>query len=1106
MFPGTAGADVQTIDFESGALNSPLNGQGDVSFPLGSGFRPYHAEVGARAQSGTRVGDLGRCVEEVDARGGDPIGCEFFQARTKSFLSRTARSVTLFAGRIGPVGPFDPAEAAVLTAFRADGTQLATTGPVTLDPKGVHTRMSVSSAAGNIASFSVEATSAADLGIDDVTVEFADGGAPDFSVGAINQVLALVQGQRLDVPVQITRLNGSSGRIELSASDLPKGVSAAPVTVSGTQTTATITLVADPTAPDTAFVPQEAKLTATPRDGTAGRTARTVPMLVRVAAEFELSSGPISAREQGQHGAIDVEAPPCAPIDVPVRITRDIAMNRDIALKVGHSTPEGLLTDLPAGVSAEILPNPVVSPGGGLAAERTIRFRVDPRADFNLLTVALQGRTGADPAGSARSLRFLVSKAKPTATIATSTPGSGLGRTPRYGGNGTAVRVHGNGFCPGTSVEVGNSLALAEARLIDDHTIEFNVPRNATTRRLLIHPPEPLAPYRSEDRLTVDSFRNVNGFQFDNYNLGSISLGEMTEAFGADDLFIKINPCWPFGNCTVVTGILNPLAALNWGVINTVVPMVNRWKRSGHCFGMSLAVHRFLSGRESLRRFKAYDTPRPARAVYELGSPGRPGEVLSSFLDAQQISAFSSEVLDAYFHRPISMDAHLKTLEDEFRRKRPVLVQVSSNSPFRAHVVVAYDMEQDADSADLYIYENNRPFLREEERDGSRHDEALKESVIHIDKAKEEWTMPWPGAPKVGGGESFWAIPGSAIPDDPSMPGLGTLKSALGWLLFGPGDGAVRTVAEGTYLPLPVGSLGGAEAGARPASADAGTWIGEGSGRPLEVEFIGVEPGTYTQAYSGSGFYATTEALTAKGVHDTVTGRGDSFTVESGISRPLEIDLAKRSGDALTTAATLNARASAGGTDSAGFTEQGTLTYAHQGAPTQLELTLTTVRRNGGPASFASGPIRVGRDDRLWVRPVGRDLRRVRLTVRDSSGRKSSRVLRNQGRPRVRLRLGRAKLSGRRLSVPVRVATRNGRAIAGVALRVVRDGRVVGRKAVSMKLANASRTITWRLPRSLADGRYRLLADARAIPTARRGVTAVDSTRAHRAAEVWLGR
>jgi hypothetical protein len=276
---------------------------------------------------------------------------------------------------------------------------------------------------------------------------------------------------------------------------------------------------------------------------------------------------------------------------------------------------------------------------------------------------------------------------------------------------------------------------------------------------------------------------------------------------------------------------------------------------------------------------------------------------------------------------------------------------------------------------------------------------------------------------------------------------------------------------------------------------------------PLTVSFEGLKHGTYTQAYTAPGFIAgASEVATAKGVRDTVEGGGDSLRIGSGEARPLSIELARESSPVRTTAATLETHASADGSDTAGFSDGGALTYAHDGAPTTLSFSLTSVRRNGGPSTFLSGPVAIGRGDRLSAKPLDRDLRRVRVTVRDAHGKTSTRVLRNRDGGAGHLKLGAPKLSGRRLSVRVGLSGVHGKAVAGIALRLVRGKRVVAHKALSLKSAGGIHRIVWKLPRSAKKGEYRLLTDVRAVTVGARGSTRTDSVSAHRATQVRVRR
>jgi hypothetical protein len=1092
ILPAAASAELQTIDFETGppALGSPLDGVGDISFPRALGFRPYRTSVGARAHSGTTVGDLGRCLLEEAEAG----GCENFQAQTTAQLTRTAERVTVFAGRFGPVDPSAEPELATLIAFGADGTALAASGPVPIDDSGFGTELSVVRPAGDIASFRIEATSG-DLGIDDLKVNFAGAAKPDFSISATNQVVAVLQGQRADVPIALSRVNGSSGPVQFSVAGLPPGVSASvsPNPVPGGQTTANLRLTAAASAPDTNFVPTDVRISADPLGNTDVAPApRTTTVSVRVATSFGLGIGAYSNELLPPLGAIPIEAPDCAPVDLPLKISRDIAFNQSLALSLRENAAAA--TGLPAGVSAEILPDATVAPGGGLSAERTLRFRADPGANLSQhrLPIVLTAKAGTGTGSFQKTLPLSMTRATPSATVAPSTPAPPLGTTPRSGRPGSRVRIHGSGFCPGTSVEVGNEYATAPATLVDEHTLEFTVPRYATSGPVTVDPPGSLASYTTANSLGVDSVRNSDAFQFRNYAFGDLSFSELARAFGTDDVYLSVNPCWPFGSCRVSTGLIDPIAAIEWKVIDHSLGA-----SGGHCLGMSLAVQELLSGRESYRQFATPGSPPPSHA-FELAGPQGPSANLSSFLDAEHAKQESDEFLTAWYRRDRGIPAQLATLGRELGRNREPMVTLERGD--RSHVVLAYDMAQTADGADIYVYDSEGPFRPAENADGTEHRRQVDLSTIHVDKLAHTWSDPAYEWARGGDDGSLWVTPTDAIPADPSLPGLGALKAAVESIAFGSGGGSVATpkVSAGAEF-LPTFSSAGAPGGG-------GTWVAPAGGDPLEVSFEGVKDGEYTQAYTAPGFVAgLSHVRTGEGVRDTVRGEGDSVSIESGESRPLAIELAKREGATATQAATVDTHASTAGSDSAGFADGGTLTYTHDGAPTTLDFTLTSIHTEGGPATFASGPVTIGDGERLSAKPLDRDLSRVRLRIRDAHGKTRTRVLRNRVRAAGLLKLGAVKVSGRRLSVPLRLSGIHGRAIVGASLRLVRGKRVVARKVLSLRSAGGTRRIAWRLPHAVKSGAYRLLTDVRALPLADHG-TASGSVRAHRGASVTLRR
>jgi hypothetical protein len=1103
--PAAASAELQSFDFESGpALGTPVDGFGNVHFVKGLGFRPYRTTVGARAHSGTTVGDLGRCLQEES----EASNCENFEANTFAQLDRTATSVTLFAGTFADDPTADP-EQATLRAFRANGTLVGISGPAAIDDNGFNTQLSVSNQAGEIASFEVFAVRhgaggdapAGDLGIDDVRVNFADGAKPDLSVSTTNQVIPLVQGTTVDVPVNLSRVNGSTGEVLLSVSGLPKGVSGtfSPNPLLNTQTKATLHLTVAADAPDTNFVVTDATITANPIGGAeTGSGLRTTKLSVRVAANFALSVDGFPDTSGLPEGRVPILAPDCAAVEVPLRIRRDISFNQAVTLSIRED--EKGAVGLPADVSAEILPSPVISPGGGLDAERTLRIRAGSKSELALLSrhLVLIGKTGTGAGEASHQLPLDLVHARGTATIE-----QGQARTPRFGGNGTLLRIQGSGFCPGTTFEVGNRFAKTQPLTLGDHTAELLTPRNATTGGITVVPPGQLPKYRTEGNLAVDSFRNTEGFQFENYDTGSLSLGEFTRAFGADDLFIKVNLCFPFGDCSVPTGVLNPFATLEWGIMRRALT-------GGHCFGISLAAQRLAAGKDSLTEFAASDRSKRPTQAFDLSGPDGPASDLRSYLYAMHARQASEEFITEFYDRPQSLQAQIDTIEKELAHHRaPIISMRAKDKSLGGHAVVAYDMTQTPEKADITVYDNNVPFESREDSEDFEHVNRLNAGVIHIDKVKKLWTVsPLSAAGTIsipderGGNDgTIWAVPFDAIPNDPSLPGEDILRKSLEYVVFGSRGAAAAPVAspaaDAELLPT-LNGTGAIESG--------GTFVRRASGKPFDVTVRGRKDGTYSQGYVAPGFIASVDGVaTAKGLRDHVRGSGDALTFSSGRARPLAIKLAQELGPKATRSATLETHASAAGSDSVGFADNGALTYAHDGAPTAIDFSLTTIRPKGGPATFASGPVRVHNGDRLSVRALAGDPSRMRLTIRNGV-RTVTRTLRNHAHSNLHLRLAGARVKGHRLSTRLRVSGGTGHAVVGAVLRLMRGDRLVAQRAVSVKASKRARKISWRLPHAVGKGHYRLLTIARAVAIAGPGSTGSASVDARRSSRVSVKR
>jgi hypothetical protein len=533
----------------------------------------------------------------------------------------------------------------------------------------------------------------------------------------------------------------------------------------------------------------------------------------------------------------------------------------------------------------------------------------------------------------------------------------------------------------------------------------------------------------------------------------------------------------------------------------------NHYLQFGHCFGISLASQEFRAGKLPYRNFNG--GPGAPRQAFDLPGAAGPNGALSSRIDVDHVKQFSAQFIDAWVNRKRGVLDQLQTLETELVHNRSPIVSILKNGEVKAHALLAYDMAQTATTADIYVYDSNRPFepgREEAELTGPlRHKFAVNEGVVHVNKEKRTWsfsfvdeTEPWSG----GNAGSLWVLPSGAVPDDPTLPSLDTARTFTQSLIFGSSPGAVRTQSRSAGAEELAAEA--AAPGPGPAGSVGGVWAAK-PGRPLDVSFEGRRPGHYTQVYNGSGFVAAVGNVeTAKGVRDRVIGDGDGMTFAGGKDRPLQLKLARRTGPALTSAATVRTSASAGGQDSVGLTDDGALVYGHDGHSTMVSFTLSEIRKDGGPQTFISPRIEVRGGERLQAAAMGRGLNRVLVSIRRPDGSHLTRVLRNRAIAHRHLRIGAPRVSGHRVAVRLHLSGFHRRAIVGVVLRLRRGGHVVARRAVSLHAVGENPKVVWRLPGRLARGRYQLRSYARAIVGGGRDFTASGSASAHRAATVRL--
>jgi hypothetical protein len=239
----------------------------------------------------------------------------------------------------------------------------------------------------------------------------------------------------------------------------------------------------------------------------------------------------------------------------------------------------------------------------------------------------------------------------------------------------------------------------------------------------------------------------------------------------------------------------------------------------------------------------------------------------------------------------------------------------------------------------------------------------------------------------------------------------------------------------------------------------------------------GVKDGSYTQTYVGNGFLGSVEALTSEGVTDTLAAGGHEVTFAGENTRGIALTVGTQAGDS-SRMATIDTRSSGGGSDTAAMPGDA-LVYEHDGAPTTITVTLDSVTQGKGASTLRSGPIAVGRDATVTVKPNSwTSLTKARIVTRAKGKRARWRTVRGRGSLPVKLALSKLGVSGGEAHATVRIRKAPAGAVGGVVLRVLRGRKVVARQGFSVEaVVDGAKTYTFSPP-SLAHGRYVLRADA----------------------------
>ncbi len=449
------------------------------------------------------------------------------------------------------------------------------------------------------------------------------------------------------------------------------------------------------------------------------------------------------------------------------------------------------------------------------------------------------------------------------------------GSTPQFDQEGTLIHIIGTNFVPGSVFFFGNDQSATQPiNLVADpsgglQSFAINVSQYATTGPLVV-----LSPNGREtvllNNFTVDSYRNVDGYSFVNNGVGysDYSFSDLTALYGSDQTDISVDVCGiltlGIENCTVDSGIPDPLAYLELAIINEALP-----PDLGQCLGFSLSSARLSLGigDVTLANFPSQQGDDDSPSVWDLSSPSGPSPDLRNFIHQAHLEQTTSEFLSNYVGVIASDEIHgmgslIGLVKSELAQGRPVLIPFMENG-FGGHCVLAYNVEDLPGGGEkLDIYDPNTPYLTKEApaptggsvlENGLLHKSRVDGSAIVFD-SNGNWSYNAPDGTSASGGlGSIAAAPLSVFDNHTLLTSeLEGLVSKL--MIFGSAaetqvtDSAGHTLlnADGSINTNPNSMIPG---GARyvPEQGAAPIDLIQGSGNFMQT-IVGTGSGTYGAA------------------------------------------------------------------------------------------------------------------------------------------------------------------------------------------------------------------------------------------------------------------
>jgi hypothetical protein len=1008
-----------TIDFETPVIpgsDSPQIGpqltdqyqsDGIVFVPATSGTVPdpvgfvgpeagtYLYRDDANAHSGTQVLRAYDVFDEGEAADA------WFLAE----LTTETTSVSLYAGaQPGSIGGGNEASPTVeLVGYDADGNEV----PGAVDTATVgeqdDTLLKITSSTADIAYFSVDVpdgttATTPQLEVDDVTYIVPSAPPPplirDLSV---SEVFSYPTG----IPtasVSVERLNAENDPIDLQVSGLPSGVTVTGGTTiapGSDSTTLQFAVAADAPLGSVPFTVSAtaADVSGGPLQAQSGFTIQAP--FTSTAAPAKLDVQPCSSATGAITTRLGGGFQLSGPVNLSLAASGDTADLGSLGLATTTLQPSDFVggsNDDPLTVHRNDRPGSpfevTVTPSSGSFTEPATSLEVDPSPpDISSVNTQLYNTTGV---------------------IADETP------NPSFP-DGMGVHIHGDGFCPNSTVEFGNKFAVVPATVSNNgHDIGVQTPLLATSGSLTVTSGGQTA--TAAQPLDVDSYRNVDGYSFHNYT-PNLTWGQMRDAFGVSQTYWNIDACPPFG-CTVAS-YPNPIAEAVLAVAQNTLGGSN----GGACFGFALSTQRFLMGQESTYQFTGTSDPFFGRTIFGLGESGP----LVEFINASALQQFSGDLFFPWLAASIGQGAESGATASEQFYNEIKAVFLEDHYPMielqdgGGHVVVAYNVQGSPPGPWVIdVYDSNLPFNDigdENAPDGEQHHLNFASSRIAV-QPNGRWSL---SSTSMSGGPTELVVTDPASIGSPpsligniSIPALagdtavastgrgahspehGTTTQATGAgssgsVLFSTGvadldggqdrspahstvtqvsDSAGRTLynangslntdratrlAAAPYFPPVAGTTPSAGA------ADQKAPIIVASGEPsLDLAIRGDAAGADTHTVIGRGYLAQASTQITAGEVDHATLGADGASISTGAAtQPVKLSLVdvSRAADRVAVVTTPAVR---GAGDKLAFAAAGAgIEFTHTGPPTAVDLTLSSSGNDQTPETFETGPLDV---------------------------------------------------------------------------------------------------------------------------------------------------